>query len=93
MSGDPRLAVLKEKVTVTASATTEDGKEISQSYQFEVPATAKDSDLLAMGSQQFRAIGGFFVDDGNDLLFYLAYKVKGPIRFSVSRIVIPTLMS
>jgi hypothetical protein len=93
MSGDPRLALSKKKVTVTVSATTETGTEVSQSYEFEVPATAKDSDILAMGSSQFRAIGGFFVDDGNDLLFYLAYQMKGPIRFSVNRIAVPSLMS
>jgi hypothetical protein len=93
MNDKQTLAVPAEKVVVVVSATTEDGKEVSQSYEFQVPATAKDADILARGSQQFRSIGGFFVDDGNDLLFYLAYQMKGPIRFSINRIVIPTLMS
>ena len=92
MSSAP-LAVPAEKVTVIASATLEDGTAVSQSYQFQVPKGAPDGAILAQGSAQFRAAGGFFVDDGNDLLFYLAYKVKGPIRFSVNRIAVPSLMS
>lgn len=90
---DPKLAVPVEKVKVVVSATTEDGKEISQSYDFDVPVTAKDSDILAAGTTKFRTIGGFFVDEGNDLLFYLAYQMKGPIRFSISRIIVPLLAS
>lgn len=88
-----QLAVPAEKVTVVVSATLEDGGELSQSYEFTVAKGTLDGQILAGASQQFRAAGGFFVDDGSDLLFYLAYKVKGPIRFSINRISVPTLIA
>ena len=92
MSSAP-LAVPAEKVTIVVSATMEDGTEVSQGYEIQVPKGAPEAAILAMGSAKFRAAGGFFVDDGNDLLFYLAYKVKGPIRFSINRIVVSSLIS
>jgi hypothetical protein len=83
------LTVPSEKVVVVASAELENGTPISQSYEFDVPKGAADAPILGLASQKFRAAGGFFVDDENgNLLFYLAYRVKGPIRFSIKRVLI-----
>lgn len=88
-----KLAVPAEKITVVASAVMEDGTEVSQSFELQVPQGTPEGNILAVGFAKFRAAGGFLVDDGNDLLFHLAYKVKGPIRFSINRISVPSLLS
>lgn len=86
------LTVPVEKVVVIASGELETGETISQSYEFPVPQGTADAVILGVASQKFRSAGGFFVDDENgDLLFYLAYRVKGPIRFSIKRLLISTL--
>lgn len=83
------LTLPVEKVVVVASGELETGEKVSQSYEFDVPKGAADAPILGLASQKFRAAGGFFMDDENgDLLFYLAYKVKGPIRFSIKRVLI-----
>jgi hypothetical protein len=87
------LAVPVEKVVVTVSGELEDGTKVAQSFEFPVAQGTPDAPILAAGAAKFRASGGIFVDDGNDLLFHLAYKMKAPVRFSINRIVVPSLVS
>lgn len=84
-----QLAVPAENVLVEVSAQTEDGKDISQTYPLSVQKGSKDGQILAAAYGMFKQTGGILVDaDNGDLLFYVGVRLKGPIRFTLKKVVL-----